>query len=121
LTDKEQDESEVVNGTVLKKYAGIPVVNMGKLCGPSFTGLADWHYAGGKTNPERPKWSWPGHPSKRHCRMQGQFLCGNDALQEADFVITHLKDTINPEVTEGRQNRIRSRTSFGKRRFCYIG
>lgn len=69
LTDKKQDEAEVVmNG--FKKYAGIPVVNMESSVGHPLQALADAITLSENNTKKRPKvvLSWAPHP--KHYRMQ---------------------------------------------------
>jgi len=102
LTDKEQDEAEVVmNG--FKKYAGIPVVNMESSVGHPLQALADAITLAENNTKKRPKvvLSWAPHPKALPHAVANSFV-EMMHLQEADFVITHPKGyDLNPEVTKG--------------------
>ncbi|MCK0147400.1 acetylornithine carbamoyltransferase [Arenibacter sp. F26102] len=102
LTDKEQDEAEVVmNG--FKKYAGIPVVNMESSVGHPLQALADAITLAENNTKKRPKvvLSWAPHPKALPHAVANSFV-EMMHLQDADFVITHPKGyDLNPEVTKG--------------------
>jgi N-succinyl-L-ornithine transcarbamylase len=102
LTDKEQDEAEVVmNG--FKKYAGIPVVNMESSVGHPLQALADAITLAENNTKKRPRvvLSWAPHPKALPHAVANSFV-EMMHLQEADFVITHPKGyDLNPEVTKG--------------------
>ena len=102
LTDKEQDEAEVVmNG--FKKYAGIPVVNMESSVGHPLQALADAITLAENNTKKRPKvvLSWAPHPKALPHAVANSFV-EMMHLQEADFVITHPKGyDLSPEVTKG--------------------
>jgi len=68
----------------LKKLPGYSGCNMEKLCGPSFTAL-QMPLRGGKQHKKDPKVLVLGHHTKGHCRIAGQFLCGNNALAGGDL------------------------------------
>ena len=102
LTDKEQDEAEVVmNG--FKKYAGIPVVNMESSVGHPLQALADAITLAENNTKKRPKvvLSWAPHPKALPHAVANSFV-EMMHLQDADFIITHPKGyDLNPEVTKG--------------------
>ncbi|MEZ4969474.1 MAG: acetylornithine carbamoyltransferase [Flavobacteriaceae bacterium] len=102
LTDKEQDEAEVVlNG--FKKYAGIPVVNMESSVGHPLQALADAITLAENNTKKRPKvvLSWAPHPKALPHAVANSFV-EMMHLQEADFVITHpIGYDLSPEVTKG--------------------
>lgn len=103
LTDKEQDEAEVVlNG--FKKYASIPVVNMESSVGHPLQALADAITLDEQNTKERPKvvLSWAPHPKALPHAVANSFV-EMMQLQQADFVITHpqgyeLNNTITKDV-----------------------
>lgn len=101
LTDKEQDEAEVVlNG--FKKYAGIPIVNMESSVGHPLQALADAITIEEHNSKERPKvvLSWAPHPKALPHAVANSFV-EMMQLQEADFVITHPKGyELNPAITK---------------------
>ena len=101
LTDKEQDEAEVVlNG--FKKYAGIPIVNMESSIGHPLQALADAITLDEQNTKERPKvvLSWAPHPKALPHAVANSFV-EMMQLQEADFVITHPKGyELNPAITK---------------------
>ncbi|KAA2219662.1 Rossmann-fold NAD(P)-binding domain-containing protein [Maribacter flavus] len=101
LTDKEQDEAEVVlNG--FKKYAGIPIVNMESSVGHPLQALADAITLEEHNSKERPKvvLSWAPHPKALPHAVANSFV-EMMQLQEADFVITHPKGyELNPAITK---------------------
>ncbi|MDX1328743.1 MAG: acetylornithine carbamoyltransferase, partial [Arenibacter sp.] len=100
LTDKEQDEAEIVlNG--FKKYAGIPVINMESSVGHPLQALADAITLSENKPENRPKvvLSWAPHPKALPHAVANSFV-EMMQLQEADFVITHPKGyELNPEIT----------------------
>lgn len=102
LTDKEQDEAEVVlNG--FKKYAGIPVANMESSVGHPLQALADAITLAENNTKKRPKvvLSWAPHPKALPHAVANSFV-EMMHLQEADFVITHpIGYDLSPEVTKG--------------------
>ncbi|WP_086475919.1 Rossmann-fold NAD(P)-binding domain-containing protein [Arenibacter amylolyticus] len=101
LTDKEQDEAEIVlNG--FKKYAGIPVINMESSVGHPLQALADAITLSENKPEKRPKvvLSWAPHPKALPHAVANSFV-EMMQLQEADFVITHPKGyELNPEITK---------------------
>lgn len=101
LTDKEQDEAEVVlNG--FKKYTTIPIVNMESSIGHPLQALADAITLDEQNTKERPKvvLSWAPHPKALPHAVANSFV-EMMQLQEADFVITHPKGyELNPAITK---------------------
>jgi N-succinyl-L-ornithine transcarbamylase len=101
LTDKEQDEAEVVlNG--FKKYTSIPIVNMESSVGHPLQALADAITLDEQNTKKRPKvvLSWAPHPKALPHAVANSFV-EMMQLQEADFVITHPKGyELNPAITK---------------------
>lgn len=104
LTDKEQDEAEVVlNG--FKKYAGIPVINMESSVGHPLQALADAITLSEHNTKKRPKvvLSWAPHPKALPHAVANSFV-EMMRLQEADFVITHPRGyELDPAITKDTQ------------------
>ncbi len=121
LTDKEQDEAEVVmNG--FKKYAGIPVVNMESSVGHPLQALADAITLAENNTKKRPKvvLSWAPHPKALPHAVANSFV-EMMHLQEADFVITHPKGyDLNPEVTKGAKIEYDQEKALEDADFVYV-
>ena len=121
LTDKEQDEAEVVmNG--FKKYAGIPVVNMESSVGHPLQALADAITLAENNTKKRPKvvLSWAPHPKALPHAVANSFV-EMMHLQEADFVITHPKGyDLNPKVTKGVKIEYDQDKALGDADFVYV-
>ncbi|MDX1363272.1 Rossmann-fold NAD(P)-binding domain-containing protein [Arenibacter latericius] len=101
LTDKEQDEAEVVLNN-FKKYAGIPVINMESSIGHPLQALADAITLSENNTKKKPKvvLSWAPHPKALPHAVANSFI-EMMQLQDADFVITHPKGyDLNPEITK---------------------
>lgn len=101
LTDKEQDEAEVVLNN-FKKYAGIPVINMESSIGHPLQALADAITLSENNSKKKPKvvLSWAPHPKALPHAVANSFI-EMMQLQDADFVITHPKGyDLNPEITK---------------------
>ncbi|ASV30606.1 Rossmann-fold NAD(P)-binding domain-containing protein [Maribacter cobaltidurans] len=104
LTDKEQDEAEVVlNG--FKKYTSIPIVNMESSVGHPLQALADAITLDEKSTKAKPKvvLSWAPHPKALPHAVANSFV-EMMQLQKADFIITHpegyeLNEAITKNVT----------------------
>ncbi len=104
LTDKEQDEAEVVlNG--FKKYTSIPIVNMESSVGHPLQALADAITLEEQSTKVKPKvvLSWAPHPKALPHAVANSFV-EMMQLQEADFVITHpegyeLNEAISKNTT----------------------
>lgn len=91
LTDKEQDEAEVVlNG--FKKYTSIPIVNMESSVGHPLQALADAITMDENKTKKNPKvvLSWAPHPKALPHAVANSFV-EMMQLQEAEFIITHPK------------------------------
>lgn len=91
LTDKEQDEAEVVlNG--FKKYTSIPIVNMESSVGHPLQALADAITMNENRIKKNPKvvLSWAPHPKALPHAVANSFV-EMMQLQEAEFIITHPK------------------------------
>lgn len=101
LTDKEQDEAEVVlNG--FKKYTSIPVVNMESSVGHPLQALADAITLDEQNTKTRPKvvLSWAPHPKALPHAVANSFV-EMMSLQDADFVITHPEGyELNESITQ---------------------
>ncbi|TLF46892.1 Rossmann-fold NAD(P)-binding domain-containing protein [Maribacter aurantiacus] len=121
LTDKEQDEAEVVlNG--FKKYAGIPIVNMESSVGHPLQALADAITLEEHNSKERPKvvLSWAPHPKALPHAVANSFV-EMMQLQEADFVITHPKGyELNPAITKDVQIEYNQEKALQDADFVYI-
>ncbi|GGW34025.1 acetylornithine carbamoyltransferase [Arenibacter certesii] len=101
LTNKEQDEAEVVLNN-FKKYAGIPVINMESSVGHPLQALADAITLSENNSKKKPKvvLSWAPHPKALPHAVANSFV-EMMHLQDADFVITHPKGyDLNPEITK---------------------
>ncbi|WP_298503922.1 acetylornithine carbamoyltransferase [uncultured Maribacter sp.] len=102
LTDKEQDEAELVlNG--FKKHASVPIVNMESSTGHPLQGLADAITIEENKGKKRPKvvLSWAPHPKALPHAVANSFV-EMMKLQDAEFVITHpIGYELNPQITQG--------------------
>ncbi|PIB26891.1 acetylornithine carbamoyltransferase [Maribacter sp. 4G9] len=104
LTDKEQDEAEVVlNG--FKKYTCIPIVNMESSVGHPLQALADAITLDEQITKKKPKvvLSWAPHPKALPHAVANSFV-EMMQKQDADFIITHpvgyeLNEAITKNVT----------------------
>lgn len=101
LTNKEQDEAEVVlNG--FAQYASIPVVNMESSVGHPLQALADAITIAENNTKPKPKvvLSWAPHPKALPHAVANSFV-EMMHLQDADFVITHPKGyELDPRITK---------------------
>lgn len=121
LTDKEQDEAEVViNG--FKKYAGIPVINMESSVGHPLQALADAITISENNTKKRPKvvLSWAPHPKALPHAVANSFV-EMMQLQEANFVITHPKGyELNPEITKNTKIEYDQEKAMEDADFVYV-
>lgn len=101
LTDKAQDEAEIVlNG--FYTHASIPVVNMESSVGHPLQALADALTLAEHQTKIRPKvvLSWGPHPKALPHAVANSFVEMMES-QDADFVITHPKGyELNPAITK---------------------
>lgn len=91
LTDKENDEAEVVlNG--FRKNASVPIVNMESSVGHPLQAFTDAITLAENSNKAKPKvvLSWAPHPKALPHAVANSFV-EMMQLQDADFVITHPK------------------------------
>ncbi len=104
LTDKEQDEAEIVLNS-FAKYADIPVINMESATGHPLQALADALTIKEHKTPHRPKvvLSWAPHP-KALPHAVGNSFTQMMAFQEADYVIANPKGyDLDKNITKGVQ------------------
>ena len=102
LTDKEQDEAEVVLRS-FAKYASIPVINMESATAHPLQALADALTL--KEHHLKPKQkvvlTWAPHPKALPHAVANSFI-RMMRQQDAEFVITHPEGyELNPEITRG--------------------
>ena len=102
LTDKEQDEAEVVLRS-FAKYASIPVINMESATAHPLQALADALTL--KEQHLKPKQkvvlTWAPHPKALPHAVANSFI-RMMRQQDAEFVITHPEGyELNPEITRG--------------------
>tara|TARA_R110002051_G_C8747073_1_gene499791 strand:- start:1328 stop:2269 length:942 start_codon:yes stop_codon:yes gene_type:complete len=102
LTNKEEDESEIVLES-FKKYATVPILNMESSVGHPLQALADAITLAENNHKPKPKivLSWAPHPRALPHAVANSFV-EMMKLQEADFVITHPKGyELSEKVTKG--------------------
>lgn len=121
LTDKEQDEAEIVlNG--FKKYAGIPVINMESSVGHPLQALADAITLAEHQTKKRPKvvLSWAPHPKALPHAVANSFV-EMMQLQDADFVITHPKGyELDPRITKNTKIEYDQNKALEDADFVYV-
>ncbi|UWX54606.1 acetylornithine carbamoyltransferase [Maribacter litopenaei] len=121
LTDKEQDEAEVVlNG--FKKYTSIPVVNMESSVGHPLQALADAITLDEQNTKARPKvvLSWAPHPKALPHAVANSFV-EMMGLQEADFVITHPEGyELNEAITQNATIEYDQKKALENADFVYV-
>jgi N-succinyl-L-ornithine transcarbamylase len=121
LTDKEQDEAEVVlNG--FRKYAGIPIVNMESSVGHPLQALADAITLDEHNTKERPKvvLSWAPHPKALPHAVANSFV-EMMQKQDADFIITHPQGyELNEAITKNVTIQYDQRKALEKADFVYV-
>ena len=121
LTDKEQDEAEVVlNG--FKKYTSIPIVNMESSVGHPLQALADAITMDEKNTKARPKvvLSWAPHPKALPHAVANSFV-EMMQLQEADFIITHPKGyELNETITKNTKIEYDQNKALENADFVYV-
>jgi N-succinyl-L-ornithine transcarbamylase len=117
ISGQGKDNAETVMAGFLK-YATVPVVNMEGATG-HLTIPCRCDYHGRVQTEHRPKvvLSWAPHPKASGC---SQFLCGNDAIAKADFVITHPEGyELNPEITKDSKIEYDQNKAFENADFIY--
>lgn len=100
LSDKEQDEAELVLSG-FKKYASVPVINMECSTAHPLQALADAITIAEHKVTTKPKvvLSWAPHPKALPHAVANSFVKMMQ-LQDAEFVITHPKGyELNPNIT----------------------
>ena len=101
LTDKEQDEAEIVLNS-FARYASIPVVNMESATGHPLQALADAVTLSEYPTPHKPKvvLTWAPHP-KALPHAVGNSFAQMMQTQEANFVITNPEGyDLDPRITK---------------------
>ena len=102
LTNKEQDEAEIVlNG--FKKYASIPILNMESATGHPLQALADLITITENTTKKKPKvvLSWAPHPKALPHAVANSFVEIMRQNSQINFSITHPKGyELNPMITK---------------------
>ncbi len=102
LTNKEQDEAEIVlNG--FKKYATIPILNMESAIEHPLQALADLITITENTNKKNPKvvLSWAPHPKALPHAVANSFVEIMRQNSQINFSITHPKGyELNPMITK---------------------
>ncbi|WP_297763628.1 acetylornithine carbamoyltransferase [uncultured Muriicola sp.] len=102
LTNKEQDEAEIVlNG--FKKYASIPILNMESAKEHPLQALADLITITENTNKKNPKvvLSWAPHPKALPHAVANSFVKIMKQNSRINFSITHPKGyELNPTITK---------------------
>ncbi|MEZ2413345.1 N-acetylornithine carbamoyltransferase [Muriicola sp. E247] len=102
LTEKEQDEAEMVlNG--FRKYASIPILNMESATGHPLQALADLITISEHTKKKNPKvvLSWAPHPRALPHAVANSFIGIMRQNPQFDFSITHPPGyELNPEIVK---------------------
>tara|TARA_R110002049_G_scaffold193289_1_gene362124 strand:+ start:3095 stop:4039 length:945 start_codon:yes stop_codon:yes gene_type:complete len=121
LTDKEQDEAEIVL-TSFKKYATVPILNMESSVGHPLQALADAITLSEQNTKPKPKvvLSWAPHPKALPHAVANSFV-EMMQLQDAEFIITHPKGyELNPEITRGVTIENDQNKAFKNADFVYV-
>ncbi|AOW22041.1 N-acetylornithine carbamoyltransferase [Urechidicola croceus] len=120
LTDKEQDEAEIVLNN-FKKYANVPVVNLESSIGHPLQCLADAITMEEHKTTHKPKvvLSWAPHPKSLPHAVANSFI-EMMQLQDADFVITHPEGyDLSPEIVKDSKVEYDQEKAFENADFVY--